>query len=166
MSDAPRLVAVDAGDDALARALHAVRQLAYAQEAALLKAHWFPPLNETLDELRASPERFLAAFVGADLAGAIGVEPDPDEPATTIGSLVVAPAFQRRGIARALMMQVLREHGAGVMTVQTGSMNVPALALYASCGFAEFRRWRVGPGGQLELVRLRRPARSTLPARP
>jgi len=157
MSAPWRVEAVDHRDAAIARRLHAVRQLAYAQEAALLGAVWFPPLAETLDELRASGERFLAVFVDEQLAAAIGTEPDADEPgATTIASLVVAPEFQRRGIARALMASVLREHGEAVLTVQTGASNAPALALYAACGFEPIRRWRVGPE-PLELVKLRRP---------
>lgn len=166
MSAAFSVAAIDQTDAAIAGRLHALRQLAYTQEAALLGAVWFPPLAETIDELRASTEHFTAVFVGEQLAGAIGTEPDADEPgATTIASLVVAPAFQRRGIARALMTQVLHEHGDGVLTVQTGTGNAPALALYASFGFEPLRRWRVGPE-PLELVKLRRPAPQPPAARP
>lgn len=150
------IVAVDHTQQAVARRLHAVQMSAYAQEARLLGAVWFPPLERSVEDIAGGHERFTAAFVGDELAGAIGIEPDPEALGLTIASLVVAPPFQRRGIARALMAQLLAEHGHGVLTVQTGARNAPALALYTACGFGELRRWFAGRE-PLELVKLLRP---------
>jgi GNAT superfamily N-acetyltransferase len=72
-----------------------------------------------------------------------------------ITSLTVAPAFQRRGIARALLSEVLQRHGAGPLAVQTGAKNAAALHIYERIGFIAVRRWVVGPE-VLEVVRLLR----------
>ncbi len=47
----------------VARQLHAVQMRAYALEASLLGAVYFPPLERTVDDLRNSTETFLAARV-------------------------------------------------------------------------------------------------------
>ncbi len=150
-----RIEAVDHSDVAIARQLHAVQMVAYAQEARLLGAIYFPPLERTVEEVRTGAEAYLAAFIGADLAGAIGIGPDPEGLGMTIASLVVAPRFQRRGIGAALTATVIAAHGSGEISVQTGAKNFPALALYAQAGFVELRRWLVGRE-PLELVRMRR----------
>jgi ribosomal protein S18 acetylase RimI-like enzyme len=143
----------------IARQLHAVQLDAYAQEARLLGAVYFPPLERTLVDLRTSSEEFLAAFVGDEIVGAVSVRPDEEGMGISIASLVVAPQFQRRGIGRGLMAAVLSLHDSGELTVQTGAKNLPALALYAQVGFVELRRWLVGRE-PLELIKLRRPATS------
>nr|WP_283254224.1 GNAT family N-acetyltransferase [Ramlibacter paludis] len=128
---------------------------AYAQEAALLGATWFPPLERTVEDVQSSKEHFLAARADGRIAGAIGVEPDPEGLGITIASLVVDPCFQRQGMGRKLLEAVLAAHGDAGLTVQTGARNAPALALYEAKGFVVTRRWLVGRE-PLELVRLRR----------
>lgn len=155
MHSAFRIEVVDHRMPATARQLHTVQMLAYAQEARLLGALYFPPLERTVEDLRTSPEEFLAAFVGDEIVGAVSVWPDEEGMGTNIASLVVAPEFQRRGIGRSLMAAVLAVHAGGELTVQTGAKNSPALALYAQMGFVELRRWLVGRE-PLELVKLRR----------
>lgn len=156
MGYAPRILLVDHTAFSVARQLHAVQMVAYAQEAKLLGAIYFPPLERTVKDVRAADESFLAAFMGEELVGAVSVSPDPKGMGMNIGSLVVSPPFQRHGIGTALLARVLATHGAGEITVQTGARNVPALALYMRAGFIEFRRWLVGRE-PLELVQLLRP---------
>ena len=76
---------------ATARAIHAVQMVAYAQEAALLGVTYFPPLEETPEDIMAADATFLGAQVGDALAGALSIEA-PDGPAgeRLIGSLVKA----------------------------------------------------------------------------
>jgi ribosomal protein S18 acetylase RimI-like enzyme len=155
-----RIEPVDHSALAMAQQLHAVQMSAYAQEAQLLGATYFPPLERIVDEVRTCNEEFVAAFIEDELVGAVSVWPDQEGLGVNIASLVVAPPYQRRGIGRRLLATVLAEHGGGVLTVQTGAKNVPALALYAQAGFIELRRWLVGRE-PLELVKLYRPASTT-----
>ena len=143
----------------IAQQVHAVQMSAYTQEAQLLGANYFPPLERTVDDVRTSAEEFLAAFIGDEMVGAVSVWPDREGMGVNIASLVVAPQFQRRGIGKRLLATVLAERGCGELTVQTGAKNLPALALYAQAGFVELRRWLVGRE-PLELVKLHRPAGS------
>ena len=150
-----RVEAIDHRLASNAARIHAVHRAAYAQEAALLGATHFPPLERTVRDLQALHEQFVAAFNGELVVGALGVEPDEEPGATNIASLAVAPAWQRRRVARQFMAAVVEQHGNRPMTVQTGAANAPALALYAAFGFAECRRWLVG-SEPLEMVGLRR----------
>jgi ribosomal protein S18 acetylase RimI-like enzyme len=139
-----------------ARELHAVQMAAYRQEAALLGVVRFPPLERTVADIAQSSERFLGAYLGDQLAGALGTCPDEEEPCISIASLVVSPAHQRGGIARMLVSATVAQHPGVELTVQTGAGNAPALALYERFGFRECRRWRVGDP-PLELVKLKLP---------
>jgi len=58
-------------------------------------------------------------------------------PIATVGPLAVEPAFQRRGIGRALLAQCLQAGGRRVTQVRLvqESFNVAALGLYLSAGF-------------------------------
>lgn len=152
-----RIEPVDHSVLAIARQLHAVQMSAYAQEAQLLGATYFPPLERTVDDVRTSREEFVAAFLEDEIVGAVSVWPDPEGLGVNIASLVVAPQYHRRGIGRQLLAAVLARLGDGVVTVQTGARNEPALALYAQAGFVELRRWMVGRE-PLEVVKLYRPA--------
>ena len=139
----------------VAQQLYAVQMRAYALEARLLGAVYFPPLERTVDDMRNSTEMFLAAGFEDQIVGAASTWPDDDGMVINIASLVVAPSHQRQGIGRKLMAAVLVRHGGEGLTVQTGVKNVPAISLYKSLGFAELRRWFVGRE-PLELVKLRR----------
>jgi ribosomal protein S18 acetylase RimI-like enzyme len=155
MAQLPRIQFVNNGELLIAQQLHAVQMVAYAQEAKLLGAIYFPPLERTVVELQTTEEVFLAAFMCQELVGAASVWPDPEGTGMNIASLVVAPQIQRQGIGTALMASVLATHGSGEITVQTGAKNLPALSLYARAGFIELRRWFVGHE-PLELVKLQR----------
>lgn len=147
---------IDHRSRAVAQQLHDVRMSAYAQEAELLQAVHFPPLNSTVADIQGSSNEILSAAVGEVMAGAIAIHREEGS-GVHITSLVVAPRFQRRGIGRALLAAALVAHDGQAFTVQTGARNAPALALYRELGFLEIRRWLAGPE-PLELVELRRAA--------
>ncbi len=150
-----RIAPLDHRDAATAARIHAVLQPAYAQEAALLQAAPFPPMQRTVADVQASRDGFWGAWVAGELAGALSVG-DDDEPAQRcIGMLVVHPAQQRRGVARALLQALLRHESMHAHAVSTGARNGPALALYDALGFSVYRRGRLG---RLDMLKLRRPA--------
>jgi ribosomal protein S18 acetylase RimI-like enzyme len=152
---------IEHADLATARELHALQFRAYAQEADLLGALYFPPLDRTVEEVRGCQEGFRAAVFDGKMVGAVSLWDDEEIMGTNVASLVVDPPFQRQGIGCALMASVILTHGEGTITVQTGAKNAPALALYRQFGFTELRRWLVGRE-PLEIVKLYRATRHAI----
>lgn len=151
-----RIVALDHRTPATAQRIHAVQRLAYAQEAALLNATHFAPLDRTPADVLSSAERYLGALLADELVGAVSIETDLRAQRMTIASLVVTPMHQRKGIGRLLLAAALHECRGSTVTVSTGAKNAPALALYGSFGFVERGRRTVGPEA-LSVIELRRP---------
>jgi len=141
----------------VAQQIHAIRMAAYKQEAELLGLTRFPPLERKVDDILASSEEFIGAFEDETLAGVLSVGPDEEGRGMSISSLVVHPAYQQRGLGRALVRVATERYSASELTVQTAAANAPALALYARFGFNEYRRWAFG-SEPLELVKLSRSA--------
>lgn len=150
------IAVVDHRDPQIAQQIHAVLALAYAQEAELLQVKHFAPLARGAAHIEASDEVYLGAFIGPRLVGSLSLGRD-DEPAQIIiTSLVVHPDCQRRGIGRALLREAIRRAADSVLSVSTALNNIPALDLYRSLGFVEYRWGTIGAEG-LALVKLRRP---------
>jgi ribosomal protein S18 acetylase RimI-like enzyme len=141
----------------VARRIHAVLIPAYEQEAALLQATHFAPLDRTAQDIVTSLDCYLGAFRGDRLVGVAALAPDDDPGQIQITTLIVHPQHQRQGTATALMAAVLAQAPDAVFSVATGAKNAPALALYRALGFVEYRWGTVGPEA-LPLVKLRRPA--------
>jgi ribosomal protein S18 acetylase RimI-like enzyme len=160
-----RITSIDHRVLSIARQIHAIHMVAYRQEAALLGATRFPPLECTVTDIWHSTESFIGAFIEDELVGALSTWPDRKDGGTNIASLVVRPDHQRRGVGRALLRQTVVQLTNADLTVQTAARNVPAIALYHQFGFVEFRRWLAGRE-QLELVKLRRPAAPIVAASP
>jgi ribosomal protein S18 acetylase RimI-like enzyme len=111
----------------------------------------------TVQDLQAHRGLYFGASVALEVVGALGTETAPDAKSAVIASLVVAPAWQRRGIGRRLLTAALAACGPIEVSVSTGARNAPALALYASFGFVEAARRTLGPE-RIEVVTLRRSA--------
>lgn len=142
-------------DRAVAEGIHSVQMAAYAQEARLLEASYFPPLERTVEDIQRSDELFLGVVEDGEIIGALSMWPDEEPGATNIASLVVAPHRQHQGIGRLLLATALEQCAHTVLTVSTGAKNAPALALYAQFGFQECRRRLVG-SEPVEVIKLRR----------
>lgn len=136
------LIPLDLGDALAAAALLDLQRLAYAQEAALIGYPDLPPLHETLSELMECGETIIAWREAGELLGALGYKQSDDS--FDICRLIVAPKAQRRGIARALLIELiaLGRH----ITVTTAHRNQPALALYESLGFLQLRPYTTDDG--------------------
>ena len=139
----------------VATQIHAVLMLAYAQEAELLKVQNFPPLQQSAADIQASDEFFLGSFNDQELIGVVSVRPDDEPGQINIASLVVNPAHQRCGVARALLTNALQRAAGTPFSVSTAAQNAPALALYQQFGFEAYRWGTLGNEG-LALVKLRR----------
>ena len=123
----------------VAREIHAVFQLSYAVEAKLLKAKDFPPLKRPLQSFQSSENTFFGYLENTELAGVIEVE--LTDAYLDIHSLVVHPAFFRRGIASQLLAFLLHKYDAELFIVETGLDNKPAIELYKKHGFKEIKHW-------------------------
>jgi ribosomal protein S18 acetylase RimI-like enzyme len=146
---------IDHRNRAVAERIHAIQMAAYSQEARLIGAISFPPLQRTIADVERSGGPFLGAYLDGTLVGVIALEGDSSS--MDISSLVVSPAFQRRGIAHALLSRVVGDFSSRALTVSTGLQNAPALALYAQFGFVEVGRRLVG-SEELPVAEFRRPA--------
>ncbi len=154
---APQVHAVDHRDAQVAARILAILRLTYTQEAAALGAIAAPPLGTTADDICGSAQFFLGAFIGAELVGVLALGPDDEPGQLHIATLVVHPQHQRRGAARALLLDLMQRAEGITLSVSAGAANAPALALYQGLGFEVYRRGIVGAEG-LALVKLRRAA--------
>ena len=122
----------------VAAQIYALAQAAYKLEAVLIGCVDFPPLRESLNGLRDSPDRFLVFQEAGTIVGALSFHHSPEAVAVT--RLVVSPAHQRKGIATALLADLeQRIHPVASLTVSTALHNTPAVSLYRKLGYATER---------------------------
>jgi ribosomal protein S18 acetylase RimI-like enzyme len=91
---------------------------------------------------RTTPDEVWVAIDNNVVAGYIKLRPPTPLPSNAhvleIQGLAVHPAFQRRGLARALISAAIEEarrRGARQLRLRVLEPNAAARALYASCGF-------------------------------
>lgn len=139
-------------EDARALFREYVDSLGFGDDAS----HWLDDEIASLPGPYAPPRgSLLVAYVGADPAGALGLQPVPGNAlvagigAESFGELkrlFVRPAFRRHGIGRALMERSEAEAAARgyVSLVLTTSAEMFPLApsLYASLGYVETQPYR------------------------
>ncbi len=146
---------IDNTMDRMAVKIHAVQQAAYLQEAELLGAVVFPPLSQTIADIQRMSDFFFGASFGEELVGVLSIDQSASPIRSSISSVTVTPAYQRRGVARMLLSIVLDADQSAEVIVSTGCRNMPALALYAAFCFEPCAYRTVGPE-PLELVDLKR----------
>lgn len=129
----------------VASAVLELQRRAYRLEAKLIGSDDIPQLRETLEELQASSETFLGAYLEGTLAGAISWRVDAG--ILDLHRLVVDPKHLRAGVGSALVRAALAaEPRATRAIVQTGAANEPAKRLYVREGFEEIDEVEVVPG--------------------
>ncbi|MCD9196913.1 GNAT family N-acetyltransferase [Aeromicrobium wangtongii] len=133
-----------AGDPYLARAVLSLQRASYAVEADLIGDHRLPPLQEDQHQLAAWRGRWVLAWDGVDLVGAVAWS--ETESHLEIEKLMIGPAAMRRGIGSALLGRVVACASGRRVLVTTGRDNVPAVSLYRKHGFAHEADVRVPPG--------------------
>ena len=139
---------------ATAKKMKAVFLASYAIEAKLLNALDFPPLKRKIEGYTACGNDFFGFSLNDQIAGVIEI--DKRESAMHIQSLVVDPQFFRRGIAKKLIAYVLQVYDATLITVETGSANGPACALYKKNGFKEIKHYDTDHGIRKVCFEMRR----------
>ena len=110
-----------------------VFQVSYKIEAELLGATNFPPLSRPIEDFYNCPNDFVGYYEEHQLVAV--VEMKNEASSMHIQSLVVDPAYFRRGIARKLIEFVLEHYAITQFTVETGRDNGPARKLYEGFGF-------------------------------
>ena len=113
------------------------------QVAALEKMCFSDPWSENsvASELEIPLSRWLVAVEGEQVLGYVGSQTVLDE--SDMMNLAVAPAYRRRGIARALVLALieqLRKMGSRQLTLEVRASNESAQALYAQLGFESVGR--------------------------
>lgn len=117
----------------IAKQIHTVFQVSYPVEAALLKAKDFPPLKRTVENFMETPNDFFGFYYENELAAVTEVK--WNTASVHIQSLVVDPAYFRKGIAGKLITFILKNYKVALFTVETGAANDPAIQLYLKFGF-------------------------------
>ena len=88
--------------------------------------------------------QYWGAFIGTELAGFAKIRPGGSERlrhTCDLGPLYVAPEYQGKGIARALMSAVIQHAqslGLKQMELCVDQQNTAAIRLYRACGFVPF----------------------------
>jgi len=140
-----------AADPYVAATVLALQRSSYAVEAQLIGDDRLPPLHEDEHRLAAWRGRWVMAWDGIDLVGAIAWS--EHETHVDIDKVMVSPAAMRRGVATQLLAQVLDVSAGRPVVVSTGRDNAPAVSLYTKHGFAPEADERVPPG--IWITRLR-----------
>lgn len=155
MTPVLRILPIDHHEPGVARQIHALLRQAHAQEAQRLGLQAPTGGAQSAKQIQSSNAFYLGAFDGEAFVGAVSLAPDDEPDQVGIAMLCVAPAHQRQGIGRSLIVEALRRGTAMAFSVSAAADNAAALALYRGLGFVVYRRGTLGPE-QLAMVKLRR----------
>ncbi len=105
--------------------------------AALEKECFHAPWSESMLREELGGGIFLVAEQDGEVQGYVGCQTVLDEGYIT--NVAVFPDCRRRGVAEALLHELLRraqENGLAFVTLEVRASNAPAIALYEKLGFA------------------------------
>ena len=119
-------------DRAFAAALLRLQHDAYRSQAELIGDDRLRALEADEDSLPAWRGRYLVAWEGTDLWGALAWRPGS---VVEVDRVMVDTTARRRGVAAALVGAVLDHVGGVPVETWTGRDNSPGIALYRRLGF-------------------------------
>ncbi len=120
----------------VAAQIYAVTQAAYALEAEWIGCADFPPMRESLENLRCSSDSFLVFRQSDVIVAALSYECCAED--VVITRLVVRPTHLRQGIATALLTDLERRFPRATrFVVSTAQANLPAVRLYEQLGYTK-----------------------------
>jgi len=130
----PMIAEATPAEYSVAAQIHAMAQVAYTLEAERIGCADFPPLRESLEELRQSSDSFLVFQQSGSIIGGLSFHRSTD--AVAITRLIVSSGHLRQGIATALLSELeTRLFPMTRLTVSTAAANTPAISLYKRFGF-------------------------------
>jgi ribosomal protein S18 acetylase RimI-like enzyme len=150
----PHIQRLDHRQPAVARQILALLGSAHEQESRRIGAR--PESQQSVEQIIDSAAMHIGALEDEQLIGVVVVGPDEEPSQLELKWLAVREDCQRRGIARALVQQVLFG-GIASFAVTVAANNVGALALYTSLGFLPYRQGSLGAQA-IPVVKLRRSA--------
>ena len=119
-------------DRAFAAALLRLQHAAYRSQAQLIGDDRLQALAHDEHSLPAWRGRYLVAWQGTQLLGAVAWRPGA---VFDIHRVMVDASVRRRGIAASLVQTVLNQAGEAPVQTFTGRDNAPGIALYRRLGF-------------------------------
>ncbi|MFM8484226.1 MAG: GNAT family N-acetyltransferase [Actinomycetota bacterium] len=132
---------IDVFDFEVASRVIAIQRESYRVEADLIGFDGIPPLHETADVLANLDPQWLGSWEDGLLVGIMAWSVQDGH--CEIDRLAVHPGFFRRGHGRTLVSSLLHHR---LVTVSTGTMNIPARRLYESLGFVPMNEREIAPG--------------------
>jgi ribosomal protein S18 acetylase RimI-like enzyme len=121
-------------DEACVAQIHAVSQAAYTLEAERIGCANFPPLQESLADLRQNTDCFLVFRQDDGIVGVLSYA-RRSRP-VVITRLVVSPTHLRQGIASSLLAHLEQQFPADAwLSVSTAEANSVAVLLYRRAGY-------------------------------
>ena len=114
-------------------AIYDIFQKSYAIEAALLNSDDFPPLKRSISAIQNSTTSFFGFYTDRQLCAVMELEVYSNH--IHVRSLTVDPDYFRQGIGYQLLQFVIDEYHPGLITVETGHGNHPAVKFYLNFGF-------------------------------
>lgn len=123
-----------------------IQRMAFRSEAELYGDPNIPPLQQTLEQMETEFEKkvFLKAVADSQIVGSVRGELAGY--ACTVNRLIVAPAFQGRGIGTALLLEIEKVFPqACIFELFTGMRSERNLALYEKNGYRIYKKKELSP---------------------
>jgi ribosomal protein S18 acetylase RimI-like enzyme len=133
--------------------IFSIFQKSYKIEADLIGIEDFPPLKRTPADILECQNSFWGLFLDEDIVAVIEIDANRNN-GLIINSLVVHPAYFRKGYACSLIDFIISRENWSSITVETAEKNIPAINLYRKSGFKIIKKWNTKENIQINQLRI------------